>query len=172
MQSIKLNKHCPLIPPYICVPDRCCYVSTPVRAAVSHHCAVQGASPASLECGSVSSRRCATAGRQLLRELGEALRMLNHERSTRCVVVRSSTPGVFCAGADLKARSRLLAVLARSASSLSASNTTHLHQTSLWRDPCRYALELQLPRQQASVALQISGKMVGPQALCSAKAWR
>ena len=49
--------------------------------------------------------------------------MLNHERSTRCVVVRSSTPGVFCAGADLKARSLLLAVLARSARSLSAGDT-------------------------------------------------
>ena len=78
--------------------------------------------------GYVSSRRCATAGRQLLRELGEALRMLNHERSTRCVVVRSSTPGVFCAGADLKARSWLLAVLARAAISLSAREATHVHE--------------------------------------------
>ena len=47
------------------------------------------------------------AGRQLLKELGEAVKMLNHERSTRCVVVRSSLPGVFCAGADLKVRSCL-----------------------------------------------------------------
>ena len=43
-------------------------------------------------------------GRQMLRELGEALRMLCHERSTRCVVVRSSSPGMFCAGADLKVK--------------------------------------------------------------------
>ncbi len=35
------------------------------------------------------------------------MKMLNHERSTRCVVVRSSLPGVFCAGADLKVRSCL-----------------------------------------------------------------
>jgi hypothetical protein len=43
-------------------------------------------------------------GRQMLRELGEALRQLALECTTRCVVVRSSAPGVFCAGADLKER--------------------------------------------------------------------
>ena len=47
--------------------------------------------------------------------------MLNHERSTRCVVVRSSTPGVFCAGADLKARACLLAVQACSAGRVTAA---------------------------------------------------
>jgi len=43
-------------------------------------------------------------GRQLLRELRECLRNLAQERTTRCVVVRSAAPGVFCAGADLKER--------------------------------------------------------------------
>lgn len=41
-------------------------------------------------------------GRQLLRELRDALHQLARERTTRCVVVRSTAPGVFCAGADLK----------------------------------------------------------------------
>ncbi|KAK9838117.1 hypothetical protein WJX81_002334 [Elliptochloris bilobata] len=49
-------------------------------------------------------------GRQLLKELGEALRLLNYERSTRCVVVRSSSPGVFSAGADLKERATMTQV--------------------------------------------------------------
>ena len=44
-------------------------------------------------------------GRKLLKELGEALRMVTKERTTRCVVVRSGVPGVFCAGADLKVSS-------------------------------------------------------------------
>jgi methylglutaconyl-CoA hydratase len=41
-------------------------------------------------------------GRQLLRELQEAINTLRQERTTRCVVVRSTCPGTFCAGADLK----------------------------------------------------------------------
>lgn len=41
-------------------------------------------------------------GRQLLRELQEALNTLRQERTTRCVVLRSTCPGTFCAGADLK----------------------------------------------------------------------
>ena len=43
-------------------------------------------------------------GRQLLRELKEALANVRRERSTRCLVVRSEVDGVFCAGADLKVR--------------------------------------------------------------------
>lgn len=43
-------------------------------------------------------------GRQLLRELQEAINTLRQERTTRCVVVRSTCPGTFCAGADLKVR--------------------------------------------------------------------
>jgi hypothetical protein len=41
-------------------------------------------------------------GRQLLRELQEAINTLRQERTTRCVIVRSTCPGTFCAGADLK----------------------------------------------------------------------
>ena len=43
-------------------------------------------------------------GRQLLRELVEALDMMGKEITTRCVIIRSGVPDVFCAGADLKAR--------------------------------------------------------------------
>lgn len=43
-------------------------------------------------------------GRQFLRELRECLYTVSQERTTRCVVVRSTVPGVFCAGADLKER--------------------------------------------------------------------
>ena len=43
-------------------------------------------------------------GRQLLRELQEALRNVRRERTTRCVVLKSGVPEVFCAGADLKVR--------------------------------------------------------------------
>ncbi|EFN51053.1 hypothetical protein CHLNCDRAFT_59356 [Chlorella variabilis] len=43
-------------------------------------------------------------GRQFLRELRECLHTVAQERTTRCVVVRSTVPGVFCAGADLKER--------------------------------------------------------------------
>jgi methylglutaconyl-CoA hydratase len=43
-------------------------------------------------------------GRQFLRELKECLYTVAQERTTRCVVVRSTVPGVFCAGADLKER--------------------------------------------------------------------
>lgn len=39
---------------------------------------------------------------QFLRELRECLHTVAQERTTRCVVVRSTVPGVFCAGADLK----------------------------------------------------------------------
>jgi methylglutaconyl-CoA hydratase len=39
---------------------------------------------------------------QFLRELRECLQTVGQERTTRCVVVRSTVPGVFCAGADLK----------------------------------------------------------------------
>jgi len=46
-------------------------------------------------------------GKQLLRELSEALDILRQERSTRCVVVRSTVDGIFCAGADLKERAAM-----------------------------------------------------------------
>ena len=46
-------------------------------------------------------------GKQFLRELQEAVRNLRQEASTRCVVVRSTASGVFCAGADLKERSKM-----------------------------------------------------------------
>ncbi|KAF6266489.1 ClpP/crotonase-like domain-containing protein [Scenedesmus sp. NREL 46B-D3] len=46
-------------------------------------------------------------GRQLLRELQEALNTLRQERTTRVVVLRSSCPGTFCAGADLKERATM-----------------------------------------------------------------
>ena len=43
-------------------------------------------------------------GRQFLRELQECLAQVAQERTTRCLLVRSTVPGVFCAGADLKVR--------------------------------------------------------------------
>lgn len=43
-------------------------------------------------------------GRQFLSELTEALTNVTREQSTRCLVVRSTVDGVFCAGADLKER--------------------------------------------------------------------
>jgi methylglutaconyl-CoA hydratase len=46
-------------------------------------------------------------GRRLVRELASALDTLRQEPTTRCVVVRSSVPGVFCAGADLKERAAM-----------------------------------------------------------------
>ena len=41
-------------------------------------------------------------GRRLLRELRQCLAQVAGESTTRCVVVRSAVPGIFCAGADLK----------------------------------------------------------------------
>ena len=52
--------------------------------------------------GCPCSESVVISGRKLLRELAEALSMVTKERATRCVVVRSAVPGVFCAGADLK----------------------------------------------------------------------
>lgn len=46
-------------------------------------------------------------GRRLVRELAQALDTLRQEPTTRCVVVRSSVPGVFCSGADLKERASM-----------------------------------------------------------------
>lgn len=46
-------------------------------------------------------------GRQLLRELVEAVNLLRQERTTRCVVLRSAVPGVFSSGADLKERATM-----------------------------------------------------------------
>lgn len=114
------------------------------------------------------SRRCAPAGRQLLRELGEALRMLNHERSTRCVVVRSSTPGVFCAGADLKARFWLLAVLARSAWSLYAGDMIPRHHAQERPLPIRLTVVAPTPVSLYGWNVWEHGVSTG---MCSAKAW-
>ncbi len=44
-------------------------------------------------------------GRQLLREITEALATIAEDLSLRVVVLHSLVPGVFCAGADLKERS-------------------------------------------------------------------
>ena len=46
-------------------------------------------------------------GRQMLSELQEALNMLRTENSTRCVVVRSTAPGVFSAGGDYNERASM-----------------------------------------------------------------
>ena len=46
-------------------------------------------------------------GRQLLRELAEAIAALRSETTTRAVVVRSAAPGTFCAGADLRERAAM-----------------------------------------------------------------
>ncbi|GAB4816462.1 hypothetical protein N2152v2_003508 [Parachlorella kessleri] len=46
-------------------------------------------------------------GRRFLRELRECLANVAQERTTRCVVLRSAVPGVFCAGADLKERATM-----------------------------------------------------------------
>ena len=44
-------------------------------------------------------------GRQMLRELREAVANVRREHSTRCLVLTSKVSGTFCAGADLKVRS-------------------------------------------------------------------
>jgi len=46
-------------------------------------------------------------GKQMVRELSEALDTLRQEPTTRCVVVRSSVVGVFSSGADLKERATM-----------------------------------------------------------------
>ena len=46
-------------------------------------------------------------GRQLLRELQEAIAALRSETTTRAVIVRSAVPGAFCAGADLRERAAM-----------------------------------------------------------------
>lgn len=46
-------------------------------------------------------------GKQMLRELKECLDHLSSERSTRCVVIRSLVPKVFCAGIDFNERESL-----------------------------------------------------------------
>lgn len=45
--------------------------------------------------------------RNLLKEFMEALSMVRHDGTTRCVIVRSMVPGIFCAGADLKERVKM-----------------------------------------------------------------
>lgn len=46
-------------------------------------------------------------GKRMLRELRECLDHLASERSTRCVVIRSLVPKVFCAGVDFNERERM-----------------------------------------------------------------
>jgi methylglutaconyl-CoA hydratase len=46
-------------------------------------------------------------GKQMLKELQEALNNLRQESSTRCVVIRSTAGGVFSSGADLKERAAM-----------------------------------------------------------------
>lgn len=48
-------------------------------------------------------------GRQLVRELSEALDTLRQEPTTRAVLLASAAPGCFCAGADLKERATMTA---------------------------------------------------------------
>ena len=57
-----------------------------------------------LWCVPVPRGGCCTvfAGRKLLRELAEALTMVRRERAVRCLLIRSTVPNAFCAGADLK----------------------------------------------------------------------
>lgn len=43
------------------------------------------------------------AGRRMLQELREAFTNLRREHTTRCLILKSTVPGAFCAGADLKA---------------------------------------------------------------------
>jgi len=45
--------------------------------------------------------------RNLLKEFMDALAMVRHDGATRCVIVRSMVPGIFCAGADLKERVKM-----------------------------------------------------------------
>ncbi|XP_004517461.1 methylglutaconyl-CoA hydratase, mitochondrial [Ceratitis capitata] len=42
--------------------------------------------------------------RSLVQEFEKVLDGLEHDNGSRCVILRSSTPGIFCAGADLKER--------------------------------------------------------------------
>ncbi|XP_054740275.1 methylglutaconyl-CoA hydratase, mitochondrial [Anastrepha obliqua] len=42
--------------------------------------------------------------RSLLNAFENALNELEHDNTSRCVILRSSSPGIFCAGADLKER--------------------------------------------------------------------
>mmetsp|Transcript_28803 Transcript_28803/g.68751 ORF Transcript_28803/g.68751 Transcript_28803/m.68751 type:complete len:308 (+) Transcript_28803:148-1071(+) len=46
-------------------------------------------------------------GRKFLHEFREALSNVAQEHSTRCVILKSSVPGVFCSGADLKERNNM-----------------------------------------------------------------
>jgi len=65
--------------------------------------ALEGVSVLSLHRPEVSN----AIGRQLLKELQEAISMVRQERSTRCLLIRSTVPGCFSAGADLKERARM-----------------------------------------------------------------
>ena len=46
-------------------------------------------------------------GNQMMSEFTGALTRLQHCKTTRCVILRSSVDGVFCAGADLKERKEM-----------------------------------------------------------------
>jgi len=49
-------------------------------------------------------------GRVLLSQLRAAIEDAAHDKETRCVILRSTCPGIFCAGADLKERATMSAV--------------------------------------------------------------
>lgn len=46
-------------------------------------------------------------GRVLLSQLRAAIEDVAHDREARCVILRSTCPGIFCAGADLKERAEM-----------------------------------------------------------------
>ncbi|MDK2413677.1 enoyl-CoA hydratase-related protein, partial [Aphanizomenon sp. 202] len=46
--------------------------------------------------------------KNLLKEFMEAIEDVRHSRDVRVVVLRSLVPGIFCAGADLKERAKMM----------------------------------------------------------------
>lgn len=45
--------------------------------------------------------------KNMLEEFAEAIELIRHESETRCIILRSLVPGIFCAGADLKERAKM-----------------------------------------------------------------
>eukprot|EP01047_Picozoa_sp_COSAG01_P018636 COSAG01_NODE_1014_length_12131_cov_10.088749_7_plen_234_part_00 len=56
---------------------------------------------------SLSRPRANALGRNLLGQLSEAISKVAGDKDARCVVLRSTVTGVFCAGADLKERKEM-----------------------------------------------------------------
>lgn len=54
------------------------------------------------EINNPSSRNALSS--EFIKELRETIEQTRQDNSIRCAILRSSTPGIFCAGADLKAR--------------------------------------------------------------------